>query len=186
MLTIIPARGGSRRIPYKNIKDFHGKPIIAYSIELGRQTSTEVYVTTDDHEIAMVATVCGAKVLQRPPELARDEIGTQEVVGHALEEIGFDGFGEIMVLYATAPLLSKDDVVQAYFAYANGPRMSCRYSATPNGDDTGGFYIAKGEFFKRRLNPHAYGLPWPTADIDINTPEDWERAEKLYEERYGQ
>ena len=182
MICVIPARGGSQRIPNKNIRSFHGKPIIAYSIELGRGACTRTIVSTDSDEIGAVAMAYGAEVCERPSELARDEIGTQAVVRHVVEELALEG--DIMALYATSPLLTKADVEYAWHAYVYGPRMICRYSATSYGDPTGGFYIARHDFFLYELDPYSFGLLWPTADIDINTPSDWELAEKLYEEIY--
>ena len=86
-VAIIPARGGSKRIPRKNIKDFHGKPLIAYSIEaaLASGLFEKVLVSTDDDEIAEVARSYGAEVpFIRPKELSDDFTGTGEVVKHAL------------------------------------------------------------------------------------------------------
>ena len=183
MITIIPARGGSRRIPRKNIKAFHGKPIIAYSIDLGIATSEEVYVSTDDPVIAGVAEEYGAKVIQRPSALARDEIGTQEVVGAAVRDLGYNG--TVCCLYATSPLLSLGALKRGLRAHQQDPLCTCRYSADKKGQPTGGFYIAESDFFFFQLDPYTYGLPWPAFDIDINTPEDWKRAEKLYEERHA-
>ena len=82
-LAIIPARGGSKRIPRKNIKTFMGKPIIAYSIEIALQSELfdEVMVSTDDEEIAEVAKECGAGVpFLRSPETANDYATTAEVL----------------------------------------------------------------------------------------------------------
>ncbi len=88
-LAIIPARGGSKRIPRKNIKDFLGKPIIAYSIEAALKSSLfeEVMVSTDDKEIAEVAKKHGAKVpFFRSKEKADDYTGLNEVVMEVLDE----------------------------------------------------------------------------------------------------
>lgn len=89
-VAVIPARGGSKRIPRKNIKPFHGKPLIAYSIEAALKSGLfeQVIVSTDDEEIAQIAQEYGAKVpFLRPKELADDYCGTQEVVSHALSEL---------------------------------------------------------------------------------------------------
>lgn len=186
MLTIIPARSGSRRIPSKNIKYFHGKPIIAYSIELAKQVSDEVYVSTDGPEIVRVASKYGANIHHRPPELARDEIGTQEVVGAALRDLGVDGHTCVMALYATSPLLTLDEIRLGRLRYSLSSSGRCHYSADKDGQPTGGFYIADAYFFMDGMDPYEYGEPVETGDIDINTPEDWERAERLYEERINE
>lgn len=109
-IAIIPARGGSKRIPKKNIKLFHGKPLIAYSIETALQSElfSEVVVSTDDTEIAEVAKSYGASVpFVRPKELSDDFTGTGAVVAHAKEWLLQNGraFDYLCTLYATAPLL---------------------------------------------------------------------------------
>ncbi|DAB32064.1 MAG TPA: pseudaminic acid cytidylyltransferase, partial [Sulfurospirillum sp. UBA11407] len=73
-VAIIPARGGSKRIPKKNIKEFCGKPMIAYSIEAAKKSELfdKIVVSTDDESIAQVAKSFGAEVLKRPKELADD------------------------------------------------------------------------------------------------------------------
>ena len=87
-LCIIPARGGSKRIPRKNIKEFFGQPLIAYSIKaaIDSQCFDKVIVSTDDAEIAEVAKSFGASVpFMRPDELADDYASTIPVVKHAIE-----------------------------------------------------------------------------------------------------
>src|SRR3990167_2516990 len=87
-LAVIPARGGSKRIPRKNIKSFCGKPMIAWSIEAALQSGCfdHVVVSTDDAEIAEVARQCGAQVpFMRPTTLSDDHTGTIPVIRHAIE-----------------------------------------------------------------------------------------------------
>jgi N-acylneuraminate cytidylyltransferase len=114
-LAVIPARGGSKRIPRKNIKLFHGKPMIAYSIECALQSGffDEVIVSTDDDEIAEVARTYGAEVpFMRPAELATDHAGTIPVIAHAAK--WFENAGKppdaVCCLYATAPFVQKSDL----------------------------------------------------------------------------
>ena len=86
-LCVIPARGGSKRIPQKNIKEFCGKPIIAYSIEVAKASGLfdKIIVSTDDNEIAKVAKQYGAEVpFIRPAELSDDYTGTTPVIAHAI------------------------------------------------------------------------------------------------------
>src|SRR5574338_574057 len=88
VLAVIPARGGSKGIPRKNIKNFAGHPLIAYSIEAGlqAQTVTRVIVTTDDEEIAAVARQYGAEVpFLRPPEFAQDQTLDLPVFQHLIQ-----------------------------------------------------------------------------------------------------
>jgi N-acylneuraminate cytidylyltransferase len=112
-VAIIPARGGSKRIPGKNIRPFLGKPIIAYSIEAARKSGLfrRVIVSTDSAEIAEVARRYGAEVpFVRPARLANDYAGTMDVVKHALMSLSEAGatFEFACCVYATAPFVSEE------------------------------------------------------------------------------
>lgn len=118
-LAIIPARGGSKRIPRKNIKPFMGKPIIAYSIETALQSGLfdEVMVSTDDEEIAAIARQCGASVpFMRSDEQAGDYAGLTEVLLEVVDRYDTDGksYDHFCCILPTAPLLEKTDLVSAY------------------------------------------------------------------------
>lgn len=118
-LCIIPARGGSKRIPRKNIKEFLCKPIIAYSIESAIETGLfdEVMVSTDDVEIAEVAKQYGAKVpFMRSAEAASDYASTADVLKEVIakyRELG-EEFDNFCCFYATAPLVQSKDVASAF------------------------------------------------------------------------
>lgn len=118
-LCVIPARGGSKRIPRKNIKEFRGKPIITYSIEAAIESGCfdKVIVSTDDDEVAAVARESGAEIpFIRPHNLADDHAGTLPVIKHAIEWFESNGFTpeEVCCLYATAPFVKADFLVKAY------------------------------------------------------------------------
>jgi pseudaminic acid cytidylyltransferase len=118
-IAIIPARGGSKRIPKKNIKDFLGKPIIAYSIQLAVSSKLfdKVIVSTDDEEIKEVAIKYSAEVpFIRPKEISDDFTGTHEVIGHAVKwlEDNNEKLDYVCCIYPTAPLIQKDDLIKAY------------------------------------------------------------------------
>lgn len=118
-LAVIPARGGSKRIPRKNIKPFCGKPVIAWSIEAALQSGCfdEVIVSTDDAEIADVARQWGAGVpFVRPAELADDLAPTVPVVAHAVQYCLDTGWsvGHACCIYPCAPLLHIDDLRGAF------------------------------------------------------------------------
>lgn len=118
-LAIIPARGGSKRIPYKNIKLFSGKPIIAYSIEAAIQSRIfdKVVVSTDNAEIASVAREYGAEIpFTRPHDLADDYTGTNDVVKHAVEWYQEQGqkIEAVCCIYATAPFICSEYLRKGY------------------------------------------------------------------------
>lgn len=114
-LAVIPARGGSKRIPRKNIKSFCGKPMIAWSIEAALQSGCfdHVVVSTDDAEIAEVARQCGAQVpFMRPTTLSDDHTGTIPVIRHAIEWFSKRGqvSDQVCCIYATAPFIGAADI----------------------------------------------------------------------------
>jgi pseudaminic acid cytidylyltransferase len=118
-IAIIPARGGSKRIPKKNIKDFFGKPLIAYSIELALKSEIfdRVIVSTDDEEITKIAKKYGAEVpFVRPKELSDDFTSSGDVVNHAIKFLKNNGeeFKYVCTIYATAPLLQKKYLIEGY------------------------------------------------------------------------
>ncbi len=115
-LAVIPARGGSKRIPRKNINLFGGKPIIAWSIDAAINSNCfdRIIVSTDDPEIAEIAIAYGAEVpFVRPLELSDDFSGTIPVVAHAIEWQNQNGFmpKQVCCIYATAPFLRDKDIV---------------------------------------------------------------------------
>lgn len=203
-IAIIPARGGSTRIPKKNIRPFHGKPIIAYSIETARASHLfdEIVVSTDDPAIIDVAKKCGAKVHMRRASLCRDQVGTQEVTRAVLKWWGEqhpERAGTIACcIYATAPLMTVADLrrgremleVSGYaYAYAVG------------GNDypfehAGTFYWGHAAAFLQGLKLGQCKTPAGSPDeaatvlvhipanrvCDINTEDDWLRAEAMYQE----
>lgn len=118
-VAIIPARGGSKRIPRKNVKQFCGKPMIAWSIEAARASGCfdKIIVSTDDCEIADVAEKWGAEIpFLRPNDLADDYTGTLPVIRHAVQWLD-DHESKVeyaCCLYATAPFLSAEDLQRGW------------------------------------------------------------------------
>jgi len=118
-LCIIPARGGSKRIPRKNIKPFMGKPIMAYSIEAALKSGLfdEVMVSTDDYDFADVARQYGASVpFMRSAATANDYATTEDVLIEVLDEYKKQGkeFDNICCLYSTAPFVTAERLKEAY------------------------------------------------------------------------
>jgi len=118
-VAVIPARGGSKRIPRKNIRNFCGQPIMAYSIAAARDSRLFDYilVSTDDQEIADVAQAYSAEVpFMRPAELANDLAGTTGVIAHATQWLIDQQWSieAVCCIYATAPFVQADDLKQGW------------------------------------------------------------------------
>ena len=220
-LAVIPARGGSKRIPRKNIKPFCGKPIIAWSIEAALQSGCfdRVVVSTDDEETTAVAREHGAEVpFTRPAALADDHAGTLAVMRHAVEACAVDrDAGRACCIYATAPLLLTEDLwrglqileqsgadyafsVTSYvFPIQRALRLTVEgrvemfnpaHFATRSQDleeawhDAGQFYWGRAAAWLEEAPLFGQGaapviLPRHRVQ-DIDTPEDWLRAEWLF------
>jgi pseudaminic acid cytidylyltransferase len=134
-LAIIPARGGSRRIPGKNIKNFAGKPIIAYSIEAAKasQVFDRIIVSTDSDEIAEVALTYGAEIpFKRPPELSDDHTPTAPVIAHAIHWFRDRGhFPEFACcIYATAPFVGPEFIKEGYEIIVKHHNVTSVFSVT--------------------------------------------------------
>lgn len=114
IVAIIPARGGSKGIPYKNIKLVGGKPLIAWNIIAAKKSKfiDDVYVSTDDEKISSIALSYGAKIINRPAELARDESSSESALLHAIGQINSEGVfpNEIVFLQCTSPLTTCEDI----------------------------------------------------------------------------
>ncbi len=118
ILALIPARGGSKGIPHKNIIDLNGKPLIAYTIDSAKKSRyiDNIVVSTDDQNIADVSKKLGAKVpFIRPTYLAADESKTEDVVLHALQYLENNGesYDVLILLQPTQPLRTEDDIDKA-------------------------------------------------------------------------
>ena len=112
-ICVIPARGGSKRIPRTNIRSFHGTPMIGWSIAAARACHLfdRIVVSTDDAEISEIALTLGAEVpFSRPDNLANDHTGTVPVVTHAVEALDLDSDVAVCCLYATAPFVQATDL----------------------------------------------------------------------------
>lgn len=220
-LAIIPARGGSKRIPRKNIRHFAGRPMIGYAIAAARQAGVfdRIVVSTDDEEIAATAREQGAEVpFMRPAELATDVAGTVPVVQHAMRALSLTGPlpQAVCCIYPGVPLLNAQvlrdalDLLQtggsefvfpvlafpspvqrALLREADGATRSMfpEHANTRTQDlppayhDAGQFYWGTAAAWQSGQSPHlgARTVVLPSwAAVDIDTPEDWVRAEALY------
>lgn len=173
VLYIIPARGGSKGIPRKNIKEMCGKPLIQYSIEVAlalAQDPHHVIVSTEDEEIAAVATECGVpdQGYRRPERLATDTAGSREMMLHALEWARGKGidFDTVVLLQPTSPLRTKEDVTACLALYGPGVDMVVSVSESADNpyynlfesDSEGILHISKGDghYTRRQDAPKVY------------------------------
>lgn len=218
-VAIIPARGGSKRIPRKNLALFDGVPMIIRSIRTALDSGVfdQVVVSTDDAQIADVARAHGAQVpFLRPAELADDFTGTAAVIVHALQQL--PAFDYACCVYATAPLLQASYLREGFELLKLHPDKSFAFSVCSFGfpvqraltlDGQGALTALYPEFRNTRSQdlPEAFQdagqFYWGRSDAwlrsevvyssaslpvilprhlvqDIDTPEDWKRAEYLY------
>ena len=177
-LAIIPARCGSKRIPHKNCRLFHGRPIISYSIETARESGlfAEIIVSTDSQDYAALAKAYGAKVHMRPARFCDDNVGTQEVMKVALNWWNVCHPNKppkyACGIYATAPMLSVQDLHEGY-AWLD--RMPYAYM-------DGMYYWGEARNFLlgMELSRGVRIVADPARHIDINTEEDFQIAEVMY------
>ena len=222
-LAIIPARGGSKRIPGKNSKLFAGKPLIAYSIEAAIDSAqfSKIIVSTDSPEVAAIAVSYGADVpFLRPDCLSGDFIGTGPVTKHAIEYCTQHFFEPkfCCCIYATAPFLTGNFLKQGIQSLIEQKNKLFAFSAASfsfpvqralkkSGEGVIPMYpehIAKrsqdleeayhdaGQFYWGRTAAHLHNEPMFSEHSipiilprhlvqDIDTPEDWLRAELMYQ-----
>lgn len=227
-IAIIPARGGSKRIPRKNVRAFCGKPMIAWSIETALATGVfaAVLVSTDDEDIAALAEANGAQApFRRPAELANDYTPTLPVIAHAIrwfeEHRGPVTFA--CCIYATAPFLQARFLCEGFKLLESHPDAEFTFGVTsyafpifrslkrdPDGTvsmlwpenelkrsqdlpevwhDAGQFYWGRKEAFLNRpgvFSARSYPVVLPRHLVqDIDTPEDWEVAERMFKVLHG-
>lgn len=189
-VAVIPARGGSRRVPGKNIRAFHGQPIIAYSIQVAQRSGIfdKICVSTDDPKIAKIAFENGAGVQLRPGHLAEDHIGTQEVMAYALERLLAQVYVDERMdyaccIYPCAPLLTTSHLDQGFMHCSSKNSYAFAVGADPL-RDTGMFYWGPtAAFLERRPLVHPSSTMIPIEEercIDINTEADFTRAELMH------
>lgn len=162
MVAIIPARGGSKRIPRKNIRPMLGKPLFQYSVELAlnSQLFDDVIVSTDDDEIAERAKDLGVTVHRR------SQVSDEQV----LQEV-WDMFPKPLCCLLPNPLTKVQDVVEASFLPHDVWSVIRTNNDPPIFQDAGQFYFIRGGAEPRKI------LFEVTEAVDINTPEDWALAE---------
>ncbi|MSQ57472.1 MAG: pseudaminic acid cytidylyltransferase [Limnohabitans sp.] len=219
-IAIIPARGGSKRIPRKNIKEFCGKPMIAYAIQAAKASGLfeHVLVSTDDAEIQIIANTWGADTpFVRPAELANDFTATVPVVVHAIKvcEALALKFSNVCCIYPSVPFIDVKDLqgalaklvqsradycfpvtefpaaIQRALKHHNNGMMHPFYpefELTRTQDleaafyDAGQFYWGTKQAWLTNNRVHSGGVGYEIPNwrvVDIDTPADWDRAERL-------
>jgi len=122
VLAIIPARQGSKGLPYKNTKIIAGLPLIGWTIQQALKSKIDkVIVSTDGGNIVTVAKACGSEVLMRPPELAQDDSPISETVIHALEI--YKGYETVVLLEPTSPLRKPTDIDNALDSFEDADTL---------------------------------------------------------------
>ena len=220
-IAIIPARGGSKRIPRKNIKEFCGQPMISYAITAAKESGLfeRIIVSTDDEEIACIANKWGAETpFYRPVELANDYTATTPVIAHAIEACQSLGwkFDNVCCIYPCVPFIKIADLVGALALMHNSKLDYCfpvteypssiqralklsndckmkpfypEYEIKRTQDlepayyDAGQFYWGKADAWLSNPNIHNSGLGYTIPNwrvVDIDTVDDWLRAELIY------
>lgn len=222
IVAVIPARGGSKRIPGKNIKPFCGKPMIAWSIEAAAASGCfdRIIVSTDDSKIAEVASSCGAEVpFLRPADLSDDHTGTLPVIRHTTEWLTQNGYPVeyVCCIYATAPFVSAKDLRAGLEIIG---QQQCNYALSVTSypfpiqravrineqgrldmfqpehfnsrsqdleeawHDAGQFYWGRSRAWldeQPLFSDYSAPIRLPRHRVqDIDTPEDWDRAEWLF------
>lgn len=126
-IAIIPARGGSKRLPRKNIMEFNGRPMLHYSVAAAKESGLfkDVIVSTEDEQIAACAGAAGAEVMLRPAELAGDTATVNQVLLATLDQLESSGrkYEHLCCLFATAPLRTADDIREGH-ALLDPPRVN--------------------------------------------------------------
>lgn len=181
-VALIPARGGSQRIKRKNIRLFHSKPIIAYSIEAAKESGVfdRIIVTTDDDEIAEVAQAWGADVWRRPKD--DGERGTQEVAAEVLRTMPDVKYA--CVIYPTAPMIDPRDLREAALCVKEFGDLMVVPCATWL-RDPGQFYFGVAECFGNFDLRYSKLIKIdPRTECDINTEFDWQKAEEMFAALY--
>lgn len=186
---LIPARGGSKRLPRKNILPLAGKPMICYTIEaaLGCKSIDKVFVSTEDPEIKEVSLKCGAEVIDRPVELSGDFVSTMEVVSHSLAVFSIKPC-YLIILQPTSPLRTGNHIKECITLFFK----SSVYKSAVSVKRVNGGYLPNGAIYLVKTNAYIDAqklLPDPVyeykmdsiSSIDVDTMEDFKKAKEHLE-----
>lgn len=185
---IITARGGSKRLPDKNLRLLNGIPLVAHTIMAALKSPSieRCFVTTDSERIKLISRKYGSEVLDRPPEFAQDKTSSEDTVRHSLSALGYKP-EYFILLQPTSPLRTSKHIEECLKALFDS-RCECAVSVKEsdggnNYIENGAIYIMKTDLFLERNSFYVSPLiPYPMSDedsVDIDTIEDFERAEKI-------
>jgi len=182
VVALIPARGGSKRLPRKNIYPLLGKPLIAYAILACKKSKyiDRIFVSTEDGEIKKVAKKWGAKIIDRPHYLAEDHIWTQDVMKHAVLDLMEQGikFDILARIQANSPMVETEKIDEGISKLVKY-RLWEVSSFDKNGIQDAAIHILRrGVVFQNAIS--VYNGIVLTDYIDIHTKEDVERVEKIW------
>ncbi len=158
-IAVIPARGGSKRIPGKNIRNFSGKPIIAYSIQMALDSNLfeRVIVSTDSPQISEIAEQFGAEVpFVRPDELGLNEVAMVDVMAHAVNELNLEEIDYACMISATAPLMSSDSLLEGWRRILANTDRQLVFAALPFGHPVHRGFELVGQSQPRMMWPEKY------------------------------
>ncbi len=190
-LAIIPARGGSKRLPRKNIKSLNGKPLIYYTIRESFKSRyiSKIVVSTEDEDIARISSKYGAKVIKRPKELSKDDTPSIDVVLHALSTLEVQDFKPdiVVLLQPTSPLRNSQDIDNAIELFMKSDCESVISVCEAEHSPYWSFKVENGylkpifgeEYLRKRRQdlPKAY---MPNGAIYVSTPEVLYRYRSFY------
>ena len=162
-ICVIPARGGSKRLPRKNVRPFRGQPMIAWSIQAALHSGCfdQVVVSTDDHEIADIAREYGASIpFLRPPALADDFASTTDVVVHAIEELASRDYSPSLIccLYATAPFVRPEDLRSGHTLWLAQEPLRPVFTATTYSFPIQRAFVMSVDGYAEMLQPDCYQM----------------------------
>ena len=185
-IAILPCRGGSVRVPQKNFRSFKGQPMLLYPIQAAKDSGLFdlIVVSTDHHIVANIAFQAGCVVVPRQVDDGRT--GTQEIAARVLDQLDVHG-GACCVIYPTSPLLLPDDLQRGWGTLLSPASLSRSFamSVGPDGQDAGCWYWGWTLHFRARRPLDDYTtvkVKMPAERVcDINTPDDWARAETMFD-----
>lgn len=151
ILALVPARGGSKRVPRKNVRALLDVPLIVWTLRTARESGvcTDIVVSTDDGEIAEIAHRWGAEVLMRPPELATDTAGSVDVALHALDQVSGPTVEGLLLLQPTSPFRMSASLQRAVAMFSEDPHRAPVISVSPATPHPAWCFTIEGE----RLQP---------------------------------